>query len=218
MKKLIAFVTMLISLLVFTFTACAEHDVNLMSDYHSLLWEGDTLYYNKDHGTVCFGNEKETAFISFPTEDASGFWFYADIGNQYNKGSGYVDVTFLDSDNNKIKSFVTDKIGGNGSFNRYQLGSSKEYVKVPENAEKVRITLGFENGEQSPYFRNLSLILSNSRTINADISDWTVSGKLQIVQVGVTKKDHIIWIIFVAAVALIMFAVRKSMDKAKKIK
>ena len=117
-----------------------------------------------------------------------------------------------------VKEFVTDDISGNGSFNRYQLGSSTEFMQIPENAEYVTVTLSFKHGERSPYFRNLSLVLSNSHTVNTDISDWTVSGKLQIVQVGVTRADHIVWIIFVALVALGMFAVRKFMDKTKKIK
>ena len=218
MKKLVSLLLTLVCVALFTVSASAEQNVNLMSDYRNLPWEGNTLYYNEDYGTLSFGHEAEKACVTFPTEGSAGFWFYTDLGNYQNKGTGCIDVSFLDSDNNVVKSFTTEENSGNGSFNRYQLGSSEEYASVPEGAERVRITLFFKNGEKSPYFRNLSLVFSDSRTINADVDDWTVSGKLEIVQVEVTKTDHITWIIIVVLVPLIMFAVRKLMDRAKKIK
>lgn len=218
MKKLISFLLTCISAVLFTIPAIAEQDVNLMADYRNLTWEGDKLYYNENYGTVSFNDGTGKASVTFPTENSLGFWFYADMGNYQNKGTGYMDVTFLDSDDNIIKSFVTEKNSGNGSFNRYQLGKSDEFVQVPDKAEKVQITLFYSNGDKSPYFRNLSLVLSDSRKINKDIDDWTVSGKLEIVQVEVTTSDHIMWIVIVVLVPLIMFATRKLMDKAKKIK
>ena len=218
MRKLL---TVLILCLAFVFsavTASAETDVNLMSDYRNLLWEGDTLYYNEDHATVCFKGEKGSAYAVFPVNKALGFWFYFDYGNLQNKGIGYAELSFFDESGNVIKSYKSEKNSGNGSFNRYQLGSSEEYASVPEGAVNARVTLNYEGGEQSPYFRNLSLVFSNSRTVNNEIDDWKVSGKLQLVQVGVTRTDHIIWIIFVMLVAFGMFAVRKLVDKAKKVK
>lgn len=218
MKKLISLLLTCISAVLFAISANAEQDVNLMADYRNLTWEGDKLYYNENYGTLSFNDGTGKASVTFPTENSLGFWFYADMGNYQNKGTGYMDVIFLDSDDNIIKSFVTEKNSGNGSFNRYQLGKSDEFVQVPDKAEKVQITLFYSYGDKSPYFRNLSLVLSDSRAVNTDISDWTVSGKLEIVQVGVTRTDHIIWIVIVVLVPLIMFATRKLMDRAKKIK
>ncbi len=217
MKKLISFLLTVLFATVFTISVSAEKDVNLMADYRNLLWEGDTLYYNEDHGTISFNEGFGNASVTFPLEAALGFWFYADMGNLQNKGTGYIDICFLDSENGIVKQFTTEKNSGNGSFNRYQLGVNDEYVAVPEGSEKVKVTLFFTDGEKSPYFRNLSLVLSDSRTINTSVEDWTISGKLQIVQVEVTRADHIIWIVLVVLVAIGMFAVRKSMDKAKKI-
>lgn len=217
MKKLISLLFTFVFALLFVTPASADQDVNLMADYRNLLWEGDTLYYNEDHGTVSFNDDVGKACVTFPTDDLLGFWFYADMGNFDSKGTGYIDVSFLDSDNNVVKSFTTEENSGNGSFNRYQLGSSEEFAAVPEGSEKVQVTLFFENGEKSPYFRNLSLVLSDSRTVNTDINDWTVSGKLQIVQVGVTRTDHLIWIGIVVLVPLMMFVTRRFMDKAKRI-
>ncbi len=218
MKKLISLLLTCISAVLFAISTSAEQDVNLMADYRNLTWEGDKLYYNENYGTLSFNDGTGKASVTFPTENSLGFWFYADMGNYQNKGTGYMDVIFLDSDDNIIKSFVTEKNSGNGSFNRYQLGKSDEFVQVPDKAEKVQITLFYSYGDKSPYFRNLSLVLSDSRAVNTDISDWTVSGKLEIVQVGVTRTDHIIWIVIVVLVPLIMFATRKLMDRAKKIK
>lgn len=213
MKKLLVPVLFLICTVLFSFSAGAEQDINLMEDYRNLSWEGDTLYYNEEHSTLTFNGESGKASVKFPVEEALGLWFYADMGNYANKGTGYISLEFYD-ENTLIKSYTTEKISGNGSFNRYRLGSSEEYLAVPENAEYVQVTLNYEGGEQSPYFRNLSLILSSSHTVNTD-TDWDVSGKLQLVQVNVTKSDHIIWIVFVALVAFIMFATRKILDSTK---
>ncbi len=218
MKKLISLLLICITSVMFTISASAEQNVNLMSDYRNIPWEGDRLYYNENYGTLSFNEGTGKASVTFPAENALGFWFYADMGNYQNKGTGYMDVTFLDSDDNIIKSFVTEKNSGNGSFNRYQLGKSDEFVQIPDKAEKIQVTLFFTYGEKSPYFRNLSLVLSDTKKINKDINNWTVSGKLEIVQVGVTRMDHILWIVIVVLVPLIMFVTRKLMERAKKIK
>lgn len=218
MKRLVSIVIFFICAVISSVTVSAETDVNLMSDYRNLLWEGDTLYYNEDHGTVAFKGESGKAYVTFPVEKALGFWFYFDYGNLTNKGIGYAELSFFDESGNALKSYVSEKNSGNGSFNRYQLGKNEEFVPVPENAVNVRVTLNYEGGEQSPYFRNFSLVFSNNRTVNGEIKDWNISGKLQIVQVDVTRTDHIIWIIFVALVAFGMFGVRKLMDKAKNVK
>lgn len=213
MKKLLVFSLLILCVFSFTFISSAEENKNLMSDYRNLLWEGDTLYYNEKHTTVSFKGESGEASVSFPVGDANGMWFYADMGNYQNKGTGFISLDFYNGDE-LISSYTTEKNNGNGSFNRYQLGSSEEYFPVPENAEYVQVSLVYESGEQSPYFRNLSLVLSNNKAINTD-TQWNVSGKLQIVQVNVTDTDHIIWIFFVILVALIMLAVRKILDRTK---
>lgn len=213
MKKILSLTVLILCIFSFAFTASSEEDINLMADYRNLLWEGDMLYYNEKHTTVCFKGESGEASVSFPVGNANGMWFYADMGNYENKGKGYISLGFYNGDE-LIASYTTEKNNGNGSFNRYQLGSSEEYFPVLENSEYVKVSLVYEDGEQSPYFRNLSLVLSDNHTINTD-ADWTVSGKLQIVQVNVTDTEHIIWIAFVALVAFAMLAVRKILDRTK---
>lgn len=217
MKKTLCILISCLCAFIFCFSSAAE-ELNLMSNYRDPLWEGDTLNYEEDYGTVSFGGENGTAFVTFPVDGALGFWFYFDMGNLSGKGTGFASAEFFDENGTVVESYVTEKNSGNGSFNRYELGSSEEYAKIPENAESIKIAITYEGGEQSPYFRNFSLILSSSKAVNAELNEWDVSGKLQIVQVGVTRADHITWIIFIALVAFIMFAVRKIMDRTKKIK
>ena len=59
--------------------------------------------------------------------------------------------------------------------------------------------------------------MSKTHTIDTSITEWDVSGKLEIVQVGVTRTEYLIWIFFVAMVAVVMLVARKLTDKAKKI-
>ena len=218
MRKLLFLIIACASAVVFSLASGAEQDKNLMAAYNEIAWEGDVLSYEKDYGTLSFDEKSGKSSVTFPTESSTGMWFYFDMGNLSNKGTGFVAVDFLDMDGAVIETIATEKNNGNGSFNRYELGSSEEYFGVPENAASVRITLNYTEGEQSPYFRNFSLVFSNNRTVNSSLKEWDVSGKLQIVQVGVTRADHITWIIFVVLAALIMFGTRKILDRTKNIK
>ncbi len=217
MKKLLSFILCCMSILAFTFPSSAEQNVNLMSAYDKVPWQGDTVYYESDYGTLSFRGESGMSSVIFPTEDSLGMWFYFDIGNLLNKGTGYVGLDFLGADNSIIKSYTITENSGNGNFNRYELGSKDEYLLIPQNTENIRITLYYVGGKQSPYFRNFSLILSNDKTVNADL-EWDISGKLQIVQVGVTREHHITWIIIVLLVIVTFIIIRKRIDSIKKIK
>ncbi len=218
MKKLFFLIAAVVMAISMSVTAYAEHDTNLMKAYDKVAWEGDTVYYEDAYGTLSFKGDSGKAYVKFPTEGALGVWFYFVMGNLSGKGTGNCILEFLDENGEVIHFYETEKNNGNGSFNRYELGSEVGYAAVPENTENVRVTLCYDGGEQSPYFRNFSLILSNNNTVDSSINEWDVSGKLEIVQVGVTRTEHLIWIIFVALVALIMFGARKLTDKVKKVK
>ncbi|MDE7234012.1 MAG: hypothetical protein K2N29_03025, partial [Ruminiclostridium sp.] len=99
----------------------------------------------------------------------------------------------------------------------YRLGDEKAYARLPEHTESVRVTLVFESGK-SPYFRNLTLYLDNMKTIETSTPEWNVSGKLQLVQVGVTKAQYWSWVVIIAAVPILMYVTKKQIDRAKKIK
>ncbi len=218
MKRLLSVFAVLFISVITSLSACAEQDTNLMRAYDKAAWEGDTVYYEDSYGTLSFRGESGTAAVTFPVEDALGVWFYFDMGNLSGKGTGSAVLEFLDKDETVILAYETEKNNGNGSFNRYEIGSDEGYAQIPENTCFIRVVIRYEEGKQSPYFRNFSLVLSKTHSVDTTIDGWDVSGKLEIVQVGVTKTEHIIWIVFVILTALIMLGARKLTERAKKIR
>lgn len=218
MRRTAAALSVLFAVLFFSFSAFAEGE-NLLSAYQAAEWEGAALEYDPDHGTLSFreGSGGQAAQITFPAEDARGFWFYADVGNFENAGVGNLLVELLDENGNVLERYETEKTAGDGSFHRYRLGDETAYARLPEHTESVRVTLVFESG-RSPYFRNLALYLDNMKTIETSTPAWNVSGKLQLVQVGVTKAQYWSWVVIIAAVPILMYVTKKQIDRAKKIK
>lgn len=218
MKRAAAVLTAFFAVLCLSFSAFAESE-NRLSAYQSLAWEGAPLEYDPDHETLSFlGNsEAESASVTVPTEGARGFWFYADLGNFENGGVGYLTVELLNADGEAIEQYKTEKTAGDGSFHRYSLGSEETYARIPENAEALRLSFHHESGK-TPYLRNLGLYLDSMKTVDSSAPEWSVSGKLRLVQVGVTKAQYWSWVFLIAAVPILMFATRKMMDRAKKIK
>lgn len=217
MKKLTSFLVIVLCCFLFIVPASAEQDVNLMSSYDKIPWEGDTVYYEAGHGTLSFRGEGGKASVEFQTENALGMYFYFDIGSKHNEGIGCAELEFIDDNDKVISVYTTEKIIGNGSFNRYKLGNNEEYLHVPENADKVRITIFYTGGEKSPYFRNFGLYFSNGMTVNSSL-DWEVSGKLEIVQVGVTNQQHIMWVVIIFLVAGTFVLIRKRRDSLRAVR
>lgn len=218
MRRTAAALSVLFAALFFSFSAFAEGE-NLLSAYQAAEWEGAALEYDPDHGTLSFreGSGGQAAQITFPAGDARGFWFYADAGNFENAGVGNLLVELLDKNGDVLERYETEKTAGDGSFHRYRLGDETAYARLPEHTESVRVTLVFESGK-SPYFRNLALYLDNMKTIETSTPAWNVSGKLQLVQVGVTKAQYWSWVVIIAAVPILMYVTKKQIDRAKKIK
>ncbi len=218
MRRTAAALSVLFAVLFFSISAFAEGE-NWLNAYPSQAWEGAALEYDPDHGTLSFREEQggQAARIAFPAGDARGFWFYADVGNFENAGVGNLLVELLDENGDILERYETEKTAGDGSFHRYRLGDEAAYARLPERTESVRVTLVFESGK-SPYFRNLALYLDNMKTIETSTPEWNVSGKLQLVQVGVTKAQYWSWVVIIAAVPILMYVTRKWMERAKKIK
>lgn len=218
MRRTAAALSVLFAVLFFSLSASAEGE-NRLSAYPSQAWEGAALEYDPDHGTLSFreGSGGQAARITFPAGDARGFWFYADMGNFENAGVGNLLVELLDENGDVLERYETEKTAGDGSFHRYRLGDETAYARLPEHTESVRVTLVFESGK-SPYFRNLALYLDSMKTIETSTPEWNVSGKLELVQVGVTKAQYWSWVVIIAAVPILMYVTRKWMERAKKIK
>ncbi len=203
-------------------SAWSENE-NLLENYQSLPWEGSDLEYDPEHKTLYFSKEAEETkdalggscfdTIDLPADGARGIWFYVDFGNYENRGTSCVSVHFIGENGEIFESHTTEKDIGDGYFRRYQLGTESEYAAIPENTEAVRVEIRLENGE-TPYFRNFSLMLSSEKT--AVPPKWTVSGKLQLVQVNVTRVQYWGWVAMILLVPIMLFAVRRTTDKTGK--
>lgn len=213
MKRLGAFLIAFLFSLTAVFTASAE-DINLLKDYKSILWEGVGLTYNEGHGTLSL-KEKGEAFVTFDIGENSAVWVYTDMGNYKGKGTGNISLRFLDSEGNVIMETVSENDPNNGYFIRNSYGSDSLFASIPDNAERVRFSLSFTEGESSPYFRNLSLVLSSTAPRSDSETEWTRSGDLTVVQVNVTRTDYIMFIVLVFIIALVMIAVRLIRDKIR---
>lgn len=213
MKRLFSLFLVAVTALALTICAAAKSPENLLAAYNTG-WTGGTLSYNQKHGVISF-NENGSAYAEFETGGAKGFFLYFDMGNYSGKGTGKAVVEILDSEGNTISSFDTGEDLQDGSFRRYSLGSDSGYAVFPEKAEKIRLTISYDSGEASPYFRNFYLGLASAGSFDETIEGFKISGALNLVQVNVTESQHITLIIFVFLVALAMFGVRFARDKIK---
>lgn len=199
-----------------TVSASAE-EANLLSDYKNTVWDGTGLIYNETHGTLTL-KEKGKASVTFDTGDNKAIWVYTDMGNYQGKGTGNITLDFLDKEGNVIHTTSTEKDDSNGSFKRYSYGDDELFAPIPENSASVRYSLSFTEGEGSPYFRNLSLVMSGTAPRSEEEAGWIVSGNLNVVQVKVSTSEHIFFIVLIFLIALAMFGVKKIMDRLKKKK
>ncbi len=202
------------------FPAAAETE-NLMSGYGELPWAGRPLVYSAEHKTLSFGEYNpnylpyDSAFLSFPTDGAEGLWFYVDAGSYENGGEILVSVDFLDASGAQLEFSEPEKTEKDGSFHRYQLGLEDKYAAIPENTEKIRVSLHFDAEGETPYFRNFFLKLGGTETAPPE---WTVSDKLELVQTKVSSSQYWTWVFIIATVPILLFAARKMKERAGKIK
>lgn len=214
MRRLAAVIAAFAAAFSMCISACAL-DENLLGDYRSLLWENAKLSYNEEHRTLSFTDISGEAWIGFPAENAAGMWFYADCGGYSGKSSGSVTVQFLNEDN-KVMAEYTKPFVSDGYFYRFQLGAENGYLPVPQYTEYVKVIIRSQ-GDESAYFRNLSLILS-STAARSDNEEWHSSGKLQAVQVKTTSAHYWFWVVLVAVIPIVMFGLKKLQERAKKVK
>ena len=214
MRRLAAVIAAFAAAFAMCVSACALNE-NLLGDYRNVLWENAKLSYNEEHGTLSFTDISGEAWVGFPVGDAAGMWFYADCGGYSGKSSGSVTVQFLSDDSNVTaeytKPFVSD-----GYFYRFQLGEENGYLPIPQNTEYVKVIIKSQ-GDESAYFRNLSLILS-STAARSDDAEWHLSGKLQAVRVKTTAGHYWFWVVLVAVIPIVMFGLKKLQERAKKVK
>ncbi len=216
MRRISIFLLFFAAVFFMTASVSAE-EVNLLSDYKNIAWDGAGLVYNETHETLTL-KEKGTASVTFDVGANKAIWVYTDMGNYQGKGTGYITLDFLDSEGKVIHTTSSQKDDSNGSFKRYSYGDDELLAPIPENSASVRYSLSFTEGEGSPYFRNFSLVMSSTAPRSEEEGAWTVSGNLNVVQVKVTTSEHIFFIVLIFLVALAMFGIRKITDNIKKKK
>lgn len=211
MRKLVTVLLSVAFAAVLSLSVSAE-TANLLSDYNKG-WSGVGVTYDENHGTINL-TEKGSAYREFDVNGADGLYFYCDMGNYSGKGTGNVTLEILGENNEILSSFATDNDQQNGSYRRYTLGSSG-YIVIPEEAEKLKVTLKFSEGESSPFFRNFYLDMNSDSVRSELVTTFTVSGDLTLVNNNVSGSQYWIMVVFVFLVALGMFFVRKALDKTK---
>lgn len=202
---------------------------NVLSQYAELPWQGDSLVYESQYGTVSFDPQKdktayETRYTVEIPDGAEGFFFCVDIGNYYNLTGGALDaggavISFLGADGGLITKASTENASENQYFRRYSLGSDKEYTALPKGAEKIEIKLmGTYRGAGTfrLYFRNFILNFGKTDPMTNTVI-FARSDNLATVKVGMNPFVQYVWVAIVVGVAFLLLGIRKFRDKSKVI-
>lgn len=199
--------------------------VNLLTDYISADWSGDTLYLDEPSTAVYFmsGDSKEQSSVLTFERNASdtGFYFRIDAGNGANSGGdgGYCTVSFYDEEHSLIFSLSTGLIQGFDNYSRFYIGEEANYFPIPEKTKTVEISLNAvqkgKSGRVNIYFRNPVLYFSSEKPLlpyeNKMYLESTAG--LTKVEIGVTKATRYIWIGLIFFVALAFYIVRMWQQK-----
>ena len=214
------------------FAVCVNAEVsdsaessNILADYISADWSGDTLYLDEPSTAVYFmsgDNKEQSSVLTFErNESDTGFYFRIDAGNGANSGgdSGYCTISFYDEEHSLLFSLSTGLIQGFDNYSRFYIGEETNYFPIPEKTKTVEISLNAvqkgKGGRVNIYFRNPVLCFSNEKPLlpyeNKLYLDSTAG--LTKVEIGVTKATRYIWIGVIFFVALAFYIIRMWQQK-----
>lgn len=232
MLKKLSFLALVCFLFPSLFAVCvsaeesdASETVNLLADYISADWSGDTLYLDEPSTAVYFmsgDNKEQSSVLTFERNKSdTGFYFRIDAGNGANSGgdSGYCTISFYDEEHSLIFSSSTGLIQGFDNYSRFYIGEETNYFPIPEKTKTVEISLNVvqkgTSGRVNIYFRNPVLCFSSEKPLlpyeNKLYLDSTAG--LTKVEIGVTKATRYIWIGLIFFVALAFYIVRMWQQK-----
>lgn len=229
-KNFILSLSVLIAVVCFSFfvTAVFAEDtseepdnLNLLGNYTSADWSGNTLYLDEPSTAVYFkkisDNNKQSAVLTFKRDKSdTGFYFRIDVGNGANSGgdSGFCTLSFYGEGREQLLSLSTGLIQNFDNYSRFYIGEETSYFPIPEGTETVEVVLNAEQngkGERiNIYFRNLSLHLSGEKPLLPDEKKLYLESTagLTKVEIGLTPFTRYIWIGIVFFVALAFYIVR----------
>lgn len=233
-KKCSACLGAVLTALLLTVAVSAEYaaDTNLLAVYDTI-WNGDALLLENDSKAVYFsatdGKTDYTASYTFklPETLPHSYWFYVDIGNgKETSDIASAELLFTDKSGTVIKQIFSGDVIGGEKYRRFYSAAGDEYYPLPENAKSVTIMLNARDtdadGKIRAYFRNFSLIFSDTQTISgikaADIPTlMTVSDELSYVEQNGTM-NRIVWILIVVVIAFVFYFIRLKQQKYKTTK
>lgn len=229
-KKFVLFLSVLIPVIYFSCFPSevsaenipeASDNPNLLGDYTSAEWSGDTLYLDEPSTSVYFKKipevNKQSAVLTFKRDKKdTGFYFRIDAGNGANSGgdSGFCTLSFYGEGHRQLLSLSTGLIQGFDNYSRFYIGEETSYFPIPEDAETVEVVLNAEqkgSGEKvNIYFRNLSLHFSGEKPLLPDEKKLYLDSTpgLTKVEIGITPMTRYIWIGIVFLVALAFYLIR----------
>lgn len=212
-RKIAALVISAAAAAIFAVSAAAADVSYYLNQSEVSEWSGAEVMKNETHSVLsALGGE---AYMIFPADGYNALMFYTDGGNYSSGSAGIVTVSFIDADGNKTAAYEKEIIT-DGKFRRYSFGSESAYAEIPGNTAEIKISV--TGGASGPYYRNTTLVLSNTAPRFSGETEWFVSGETGLVQVNVTTATYWTWVVIVFAVALIMFGVRKAVDRTGKKK
>ncbi len=122
-------------------------------------------------------------------------------------------VECFDSDGNEITpAYSMAAVPADGAFYSMSIGKDDKYSGLPENTAKVRFTITASGNRQ--YLKSLSIISSDMKARDLSVREWEYH-RLNNINANTTSAGYWIMVVFVFAVALIMFGVRKYRDKIR---
>ena len=204
--------------------AAAAEAVNLLADYVSADWKGDSLALDSASGAVYFdsGDGSLQSAVLEMTAEGTGIFFSVDAGNGANTGdSGYCTLEFCGEEGKVLSSVSTGSIKGLENYSRFYIGSEGSYYPLPDGTEKIVISLYAESkgnsGKVNVYFRNFMLFISSEKPLKTpeDTAFMSSITGLTRVEAGLDPWVRWIWIGAVFAVALVFYFVRMMRDKYK---
>ena len=191
---------------------CTECSAESLTDPG--LWQGEPVHIIEDKNVIYLENSG-SAYITLDAENMASFFICCDAGNYAGKGTGSITVQCMNDAGETVFTFEGGAVSDDGRFRHYTLGNDDMFAGLPENTASVRVILVSNSQGDGPYFRDLSAVFSSTSAYDTSISEWSVSESVGLVEVKVTRADYWVMVLFVSAVAFIMYGVKVYLDKVK---
>ncbi|MBQ9383544.1 MAG: hypothetical protein IJT87_04855 [Ruminiclostridium sp.] len=220
MKRLAAFATVFLMLLICSVTAFAEKNSYKLLESTMAVF-GSDLVYMPDRQMYHFTGAGE-ASVELSVKDT--LYFYIIVGSDSSASNGVTDngvnsgcsvrVECLDENGERILPyFAVLEVPADHVFHRYSIGSDTMYAGLPENARKVRVSFSAQDSRQ--YIRSMEILSDDTMARDMSLTDWE-EHILGNINAETTKADYWIMVGLIAAVALIMMIFAKARNNIKK--